>query len=124
VKALSIKTNSAHAGQAPKEIKLVINQPSIGFEDVEDASVAQSLELTPEQVAKGERVALRFVRFQSVSSLHVRPLSFNQDYIAEQATDLRREQPGRRRRDKDRQHRYLWDTGRVGDLGSVFLPDP
>jgi len=62
--------------QAPKEIKLVANKPSIGFEDMQDASepeVAQVLELSEEDVSgEGKIKALRFVRFQSVSSLHVR----------------------------------------------------
>jgi hypothetical protein len=106
VKALALKTSGAHAGQAPKQIKLVINQPSIGFEDVEDTAAAQELELTPEQVAKGERVALRFVRFQSVSSLHVRMLIMreNSSRCTDMSTDLRCEQPGRRGRDPHRQH--------------------
>jgi hypothetical protein len=72
IKALALRTAPAHAPHAPKTLKLVINRPSVGFEDVEDAALAQELVLTPEQVASGARVPLRFVRFQSVTSLHVR----------------------------------------------------
>lgn len=59
-------------------MKIVINRDSVGFEDVEDAGegeVAQLLDLTEAQVTGGQRIALRFVRFQNVSSLHVGPLS-------------------------------------------------
>ena len=61
--------------QAPKNIKLFVNRPSLGFEDVEDASepeAAQVLELSNEDVKEGNRIVLRFVRFQTVNSLHVR----------------------------------------------------
>jgi hypothetical protein len=54
--------------------KLVINKPSIGFEDVQDAeepSVAQVIELSETTVKEGSPIPLRFVRFQSVNSLHV-----------------------------------------------------
>jgi hypothetical protein len=60
--------------QAPKAIKLLINRPSLGFEDVYDAGepeVSQILQLSPEDVEDGNRIPLRFVRFQVVNSLHV-----------------------------------------------------
>lgn len=73
VQALSIKaTELAHA---PKQIKIAVNNPNIGFEDIDSANepqVAQVLELTEEQVTNGTPIQLRFVRFQAVSSLHVR----------------------------------------------------
>lgn len=66
---------SSSPAQAPKLIKILVNRPAIGFDDVENAQeseVAQIIELTPEQVAgEGQAVPLRFVRFQSVNSLHV-----------------------------------------------------
>ena len=60
--------------QAPRTIKLFINKPSLGFEDVEDAvepEAAQVIELTDEQVKEGKPIPLRYVRFQAVTSLHV-----------------------------------------------------
>lgn len=51
-----------------------MNRPSAGFEDVQDAQepdVSQVLELSQEDVTIGRRVPLRFVRFQSVNSIHV-----------------------------------------------------
>lgn len=73
VKYLVIKS-SGEPGQRPRSIKLFINRPSLGFDDVQDAQepyAAQILELTDEQVAEGKKIPLRFVRFQNVSSLHV-----------------------------------------------------
>ncbi|KAJ3720593.1 DUF1000-domain-containing protein [Lentinula raphanica] len=67
VKSLIIKsTDIAHA---PKKIKLAVNRPNLGFDDVADAeepAVAQILELDQETVTEGKPVALRFVRFQSI----------------------------------------------------------
>lgn len=73
MQAISIKADElAHA---PKLIKIAVNNPNIGFEDIESANepqVAQILELTEEQVTNGSPIPLRFVRFQAVLSLHVR----------------------------------------------------
>lgn len=73
VRSIVIKCNDAD--RAPKAIKLFVNRPNLGFEDVEDASepdAAQVLDLSSEDVKDGKPVTLRFVRFQAVSSLHVR----------------------------------------------------
>jgi hypothetical protein len=72
VRSIVIKSSSGE--QAPKRVKLLVNRPSIGFEDVEDAEepeVAQILEISEEDVKDGKPIALRFVRFQTVTSLHV-----------------------------------------------------
>lgn len=53
----------------------MINRNAIDFEDVEDAEepeVAQVLEVPEDTVKEGRPIDLRFVRFQSVNSLHVR----------------------------------------------------
>ncbi|KAH9857755.1 DUF1000-domain-containing protein [Lenzites betulinus] len=72
VKIRSIAIRSASASQAPRTLRLVTNKPALGFDDVEDAaSVLQELTLAPEDVREGRRVPLRFVRFQSVNSLHI-----------------------------------------------------
>ncbi|WWC67519.1 thioredoxin [Kwoniella pini CBS 10737] len=71
VKLKSISIFSAISpAQAPKTIKLYINNSNIDFSDAESLSPAQELELTPEQV-KGDKIDLRFVRFQNVRSLHI-----------------------------------------------------
>lgn len=70
----SLAITCSDLSQAPKSIKLVVNKPSLGFEDVEnaqDSQVAQVIELKEDQVRHGQPIALRYVRFQSVNSLHV-----------------------------------------------------
>jgi len=80
VRVRSIAIASSNVSQAPKRVKLMVNHSSIGFEDVEDAvepAVAQVLDLTKEQVEEGQKIVLRFVRFQNVNSIHVsRPCAF------------------------------------------------
>ncbi|KAL1745435.1 PITH domain-containing protein [Schizophyllum fasciatum] len=74
VRIRSLVLHTANASQGPKLVKLFVNRPNIGFEDVEDASdgeVAQTIELTEDDVRSGKPIALRFVRFQSVNSLHL-----------------------------------------------------
>ncbi|TFL06905.1 PITH domain-containing protein [Pterulicium gracile] len=68
IRKLAIRS-SEDPSKAPKSIKLLINRPSIGFEDTTDA--VQELELTEDQVKEGKSVALRYVRFQSVNTLHI-----------------------------------------------------
>lgn len=74
-----VHTKEEHAAQAPKNIKLFINRPSIGFEDVEDAvdaQTAQTLELSAEDIRSNKPIALRYVRFQNVNTLHVSKAAF------------------------------------------------
>ncbi|KDQ12340.1 hypothetical protein BOTBODRAFT_34634 [Botryobasidium botryosum FD-172 SS1] len=74
VRIRSIVLQSSSAAQAPKLIKLFINKPSLGFEDVEDASepeATQVLDLAEGVVAQGTPIPLRYVRFQGVNSLHI-----------------------------------------------------
>lgn len=77
VRSIVIQTDELSL--APKRLKLVVNRSNVGFEELEDAEepdVAQVLELSEEEVKEGKQVALRFVRFQKVNSLHVRPRHF------------------------------------------------
>ncbi|KAI1790710.1 PITH domain-containing protein [Ganoderma leucocontextum] len=72
VKIRAIAIQSSNIAQAPRKIRLVTNRPSINFEDVEDDhSVIQEIDLSEDDVREGKRIDLRFVRFQSVSSLHI-----------------------------------------------------
>ncbi|KAF7796793.1 hypothetical protein EIP86_007977 [Pleurotus ostreatoroseus] len=74
VRIRSIVLKSTVSDQQPRLIKLFINRPTLGFSDVEDAKepdAAQIIELTEEQVTQGKRIPLRYVRFQSVNSLHI-----------------------------------------------------
>jgi len=75
VRVRSVVLHTADPLKGPKLIKLLINRNAIGFEDVEDAvepEVAQVLEVPEDAVKEGQPIDLRFVRFQSVNSLHVR----------------------------------------------------
>ena len=56
--------------QAPKTVRLFINHLSLDFSDTETLTPAQELELSSEDI-KGNKVDLRFVRFQNVRSLHI-----------------------------------------------------
>ncbi|KZT29304.1 DUF1000-domain-containing protein [Neolentinus lepideus HHB14362 ss-1] len=74
VRVRSIVIKSTNASQAPQEIKILVNRSSVGFEDVQDAKepeIAQALNLTEEQVTEGQQIPLRFVRFQTVNSIHI-----------------------------------------------------
>lgn len=75
VRVRSVVLHTADPQNGPKSIKLLINRNAIGFEDVEDAKepeVAQVLEVPEDAVKEGRPIDLRFVRFQTVNSLHVR----------------------------------------------------
>lgn len=70
----SIVIGTSDVKQAPKLLKLLVNRPAVGFEDVENADepeVAQVLEVSEQDATEGKPVALRFVRFQAVNCLHV-----------------------------------------------------
>ncbi|BEJ17509.1 hypothetical protein CspHIS471_0609100 [Cutaneotrichosporon sp. HIS471] len=69
IKALSIFSVVSPA-QAPKTIRLYVNQNHMDFGDADSHEPAQELTLTPEDI-RGNKVELRFVRFQKVHSLHI-----------------------------------------------------
>lgn len=74
VRIRSIILHSADPQSGPKVIKLLVNRTAIGFEDVQDAEepeVAQVLEVSDNTIREGQPIVLRYVRFQSVDSLHV-----------------------------------------------------
>jgi len=56
-------------GRAPKSIRLFVNRTQIGFEDAENVPAEQELDFEPSQL--GERIELKFVKFQSVDRLTV-----------------------------------------------------
>jgi len=75
VRVRGIAIQSSSLDKAPKTIKLLVNRPSLGFEDVEDADepeVAQVLDIPKQDVQLGTPINVRYVRFQAVNSLHVR----------------------------------------------------
>ncbi|KAG8910664.1 hypothetical protein FRC01_006203 [Tulasnella sp. 417] len=74
VRIRSIVIHTKEAAKGPKDIKIDINKPSIGFDDIEDAkepAVVQEIAVPEDFVAEGKHVHLRFVRLQRVNSLHI-----------------------------------------------------
>lgn len=59
------------AESAPSLVKLYVNQPSMSFDDT-DATATQVLELDEKDVAEGQLMELRFVKFQRVMGITVR----------------------------------------------------
>lgn len=72
---VKIKSISFFSGisppQGPKTVQLFINQPQFDFADADSHEPTQELVLTEGDVKGGNRIDLRFVRFQNVNSLHV-----------------------------------------------------
>ncbi|KAH7927692.1 DUF1000-domain-containing protein [Leucogyrophana mollusca] len=71
VRIRSVVIQSKKLSNGPKVIKLFVNRPALGFEDVQDMEAAQVLTLSEQDIKGGSRIPLRFVRFQSVNSLHI-----------------------------------------------------
>jgi hypothetical protein len=69
IKAISIFGGVSPA-QAPKTVRLFVNQTTLDFNDADSHEPAQELTLSPEDI-RGNKVELRFVRFQNVRSLHI-----------------------------------------------------
>ncbi|EAN33712.1 PITH domain protein [Theileria parva strain Muguga] len=59
------------SGTAPKILRLFINCEDLDFQDAESDPCTQELTLERSHVEAGERVLLRYVRFQNVNSLAV-----------------------------------------------------
>ncbi|KAJ7441259.1 galactose-binding domain-like protein [Mycena latifolia] len=86
VRVRSIVIKSSGGAQAPKKVKLLVNRPSIGFEDVEDAEepeVAQILDISEDDVKEGRPIPLRFVRFQSLTRRNLSQTeTVGEDYVS------------------------------------------
>lgn len=74
MQAVKIKAISIFGGvspeQAPKTIRLYVNQNALDFSDAESHEPAQELVLSDSDI-RGEKVALKYVRFQNVRTLHI-----------------------------------------------------
>ena len=78
VKLQSLKIlGTAEDETAPQSVKIFLDKVNMGFEDADEEAV-QELQLAPENL-DGEAVALRFVKFQNVTSLQ---LFFQENYGA------------------------------------------
>ncbi|CAE8619350.1 unnamed protein product [Polarella glacialis] len=70
LKAISFHGSTRDA-TAPKVVKIFQGQVDIGFQEAEDQEAVQLLDLSTSQVEGGDPVPLRFVKFQSVSTLQL-----------------------------------------------------
>eukprot|EP00286_Rhodomonas_abbreviata_P029621 CAMPEP_0181315684 /NCGR_PEP_ID=MMETSP1101-20121128/15505_1 /TAXON_ID=46948 /ORGANISM="Rhodomonas abbreviata, Strain Caron Lab Isolate" /LENGTH=172 /DNA_ID=CAMNT_0023422905 /DNA_START=8 /DNA_END=526 /DNA_ORIENTATION=+ len=71
VRIHSISVKGLDADKAPKALKLFADPCNIGFDSAESSAGTQVVTLTPEAVADGTVVPLRFVKFQSVNFLSI-----------------------------------------------------
>jgi len=56
-------------GNAPKTIKLFINQPTIGFSEATDSPGIESFDLDEQELSKGMSLVLKPVKYQRVNCL-------------------------------------------------------
>ena len=57
--------------EQPRVLKLYVNRPALGFEDVADVEAAQEFALTDADLAPGAQLKLKVARFAAVNSLHL-----------------------------------------------------
>jgi len=69
VKLHSLQFVAASIDHAPKQVKLYVNRSTLGFDEVGSVEPTQVLELTKEDYADNKMIPLRFVKWQSVSSV-------------------------------------------------------
>lgn len=74
IRAIRLSTLPSSFAQAPKTLRLFVNNPTLGFDDAESLEPAQEVEVSEKQARGEESIQLRFVRFQSVATLSVCPL--------------------------------------------------
>jgi hypothetical protein len=127
VRVKSLVLHTANSQEGPKLIKLLINRNALGFEDVEDAEEPEAAlvqELSEDTVKEGEQIVLRFVRFQSVNSLHVSetfdltiasPKTFPESHYANSPLDLCQFQSGRWRGNSNRCNWHIRVPYRVSE---------
>ncbi|KAI9189849.1 hypothetical protein H9P43_001282 [Blastocladiella emersonii ATCC 22665] len=71
VKIHSIKFEAVDDDTAPKTVKLFANRVGMGFDGVDSVEPTQVIELTAEDFKADKATALRFVKFQAVTSLAI-----------------------------------------------------
>lgn len=86
---LRITARDGKAGNAPKNIKLFVNCPTMGIDDASTDCPVQELELSRDAVERKEVVVpLRFVKFQNVSSIAVFVETNQDDESETQLSDI------------------------------------
>ncbi|RHZ77058.1 hypothetical protein Glove_186g143 [Diversispora epigaea] len=87
VKLHSLKIVPKDIDHAPKTIKLYVNRLNLGFDETDSIEETQLLELTIEDYEEEKIIPLRFVKFQSVTTLVI----FVQDNIGDEETTIIKE---------------------------------
>ncbi|KAG0241108.1 PITH domain-containing protein [Mortierella sp. GBAus27b] len=82
VKLHSIKIVPKNIANAPKTIKLYVNKLTLGFDETEDVEATQVITLTEEHYKGNGVINLRFVKFQSVTSV----IMFIEDNLEDEET--------------------------------------
>mmetsp|Transcript_22740 Transcript_22740/g.53059 ORF Transcript_22740/g.53059 Transcript_22740/m.53059 type:complete len:169 (-) Transcript_22740:229-735(-) len=63
--------NAEEDESAPTTVKVFQGKPNIGFQEAEDEPSSQDLSLQTNDTVGGEKVALKFVKFQSVQNVQI-----------------------------------------------------
>ena len=72
VRLSAVSVGAPRGGEAPATLKLFVNRPALGFEDVGDVEPAQSFALAAADLEEGAApLKLKVARFSSVDQLHV-----------------------------------------------------
>jgi len=72
VKVRSLVFHTTDSTVGPKTIKLIANNPNLSFDDFEnDSAVTQAFDVTEEDLRESKKINVRFVRFQSVTTLSI-----------------------------------------------------
>ncbi|KAI3478195.1 hypothetical protein L1887_59924 [Cichorium endivia] len=76
-----LRTLPSHLAHAPRQVRIFVNRPGLGFDDATTENADQEFELSDEHVrgaengGGGKAYSLRFVKFQKVDSLTIAVLS-------------------------------------------------
>jgi len=57
--------------EQPRVLKIFVNRPALGFEDVADVEPAQAFQLADADLAPGAQLRLKVAKFNAVTSLHL-----------------------------------------------------
>lgn len=69
VKVHSFVMKAPTDGSGPRQIKLYVNRPTMGFSDVDNLTSAQDLVLDEAQLSGEQAIVLKYVKFQNVNVL-------------------------------------------------------
>jgi hypothetical protein len=72
VKVRSLVFHTSDTSLGPKDVKVIVNNRNLSFDDFEsESAVTQAFTITEEDLRDSKKINVRFVRFQSVTTLSV-----------------------------------------------------